>query len=294
MQSKYQEAISQYNTDYDYNEIKERVATLLDRHKEENNTKEVKMFLLNSVELTSLDVADNEDKILRMVERVNQFDSDYGELGHVASVCVYPVFANICHDSLENEDINITCVCGNFPSSQTFQEVKVAETAMAIHEGATEIDTVMPVGMFLAGDYEAVADELSELKEVCGNKPLKVILETGALKTLSNIKKAAVISMYAGADYIKTSTGKIAVGATPEAAYVMCEAIKEYYEKTGIQIGFKPAGGMKTVDDALSYYTIVKQILGDKWLNNKIFRLGTSSLANLLLNDITGKQEKYF
>ena len=294
MQSKYQEAISQYNTDYDYNEIKERVTTLLSHHKEENNNKAVKTFLFNSIELTSLDVTDNEDKILRMVEKVNQFDSDYGELGHVASICVYPIFANICHDSLENEDINITCVCGNFPSSQTFQEVKVAETAMAIHEGATEIDTVMPVGMFLAGDYEAVSDEISELKEVCGKKPLKVILETGALKTLSNIKKAAIISMYAGADYIKTSTGKIAVGATPEAAYVMCEAIKEYYEKTGIQIGFKPAGGMKTVDDALNYYIIVKQVLGDKWLNNKLFRLGTSSLANLLLNDITGKEEKYF
>ncbi len=294
MQSKYQEAISQYNTDYDYNEIQEKVTTLLSRHKEENNTKAVKTFLFNSIELTSLDVADNEDKILRMVERVNQFDTDYSELGHVASICVYPIFANICHDSLENEDINITCVCGNFPSSQTFQEVKVAETAMAIHEGATEIDTVMPVGLFLAGDYESVADELSELKEVCGTKPLKVILETGALKTLSNIKKAAVISMYAGADYIKTSTGKIAVGATPEAAYVMCEAIKEYYDKTGILIGFKPAGGLKTVDDALTYYTIVKQVLGDKWLNNRLFRLGTSSLANLLLNDITGKDEKYF
>ena len=271
MQSKYQEAISQYNTDYDYNEIQEKVTTLLSRHKEENNTKAVKTFLFNSIELTSLDVADNEDKILKMVERVNQFDTDYSELGHVASICVYPIFANIYHDS-----------------------VKVAETAMAIHEGATEIDTVMPVGLFLAGDYESVADELSELKEVCGTKPLKVILETGALKTLGNIKKAAVISMYAGADYIKTSTGKIAVGATPEAAYVMCEAIKEYYDKTGILIGFKPAGGMKTVDDALTYYTIVKQVLGDKWLNNRLFRLGTSSLANLLLNDITGKDEKYF
>lgn len=294
MLSKYQEAIRQYNTDYDYNQISERVASLLKHHKEENNTKAVKTFLLNSVELTSLDVADNEDKILRMIERVNQFDSEYSELGHIASVCVYPNFANLCHDSLENEDINITCVCGSFPSSQTFLEIKVAETAMAIHDGATEVDTVMPVGMFLAGDYEGVADEISELKQVCGDKPLKVILETGALKTLSNIKKAAIICMYGGADYIKTSTGKIAIGATPEAAYIMCEAIKEYYDKTGIQIGFKPAGGMKTVDDALNYYTIVKEVLGDKWLNNKYFRIGTSSLANLLLNEITGKEEKFF
>ena len=172
--------------------------------------------------------------------------------------------------------------------------MKVAETALAIQDGATEIDIVMPVGKFLSGDYEDIYDEISEIKYVCGDKKLKVILETGCLKTASNIKKAALLAMYSGADYIKTSTGKLEPAATPEAALVMCQAIKEYYDKTGIQTGFKPAGGMKTVEDALSYYTIVKEVLGDKWLNNKMFRLGTSSLANTLLNDILGEEVNFF
>jgi deoxyribose-phosphate aldolase len=172
--------------------------------------------------------------------------------------------------------------------------VKVAETALAIKDGATEIDIVMPVGKFLSEDYEGVADDIAELKAVCGDKKMKVILETGCLKTASNIKKASILSMYAGADYIKTSTGKLEPAATPEAAFVMCQAIKEYYEKTGIQIGFKPAGGMKTVKDALTYYTIVKEVLGEKWLTNQWLRLGTSSLANKLLSDITGDEVKFF
>ena len=165
---------------------------------------------------------------------------------------------------------------------------------MPIHYGATEIDIVQSVGKFLAGDYETVADEIAEIKDVCGNRKLKVILETGCLKTASNIKKASILAMYAGADYIKTSTGKLEPAATPEAAYVMCQAIKEYYDETGIQIGFKPAGGMKTVKDALTYYTIVKEVLGEKWLNNQMLRLGTSSLANKLLSDITGEEVKFF
>ena len=173
-------------------------------------------------------------------------------------------------------------------------EVKVAETAMALHDGATEIDIVMPVGKFLSGDYDGVAMEIQELKEVCGERSMKVILETGCLKSAVNIKKASIIAMYSGADYIKTSTGKLEPAATPEAAYVMCTAIKEYYEQTGIQIGFKPAGGMKTVEDALKYYTIVKEVLGEKWLTNKWLRLGTSSLANKLLSDILGEEIKFF
>jgi deoxyribose-phosphate aldolase len=225
---------------------------------------------------------------------VNQFDSKYPELGHVATVCVYPNFARICHDTLENEEVEIACVSACFPSSQSFIEVKIAETAMAIHDGATEIDIVMPVGKFLSGDYEGVAEEIQEIKEVCGDKKLKVILETGALKTASNIKKASILAMYAGADYIKTSTGKEKISATPEAAYVMCQAIKEYYDETGIQIGFKPAGGINTVTDALTYYTIVKEVLGDKWLTNKWFRMGTSRLANLLLSEIVGEEVKFF
>ena len=183
---------------------------------------------------------------------------------------------------------------GSFPSSQAAIEVKIAETALAVRDGATEIDIVMPVGKFLSGDYEGVCDDINEVKQACGDKAMKVILETGCLKTASNIKRPSILSMYAGADYIKTSTGKLEPAATPEAAYVMCQAIKEYYDETGIQIGFKPAGGLNSVMDALIYYTIVKEVLGDKWLTNKWFRLGTSRLANLLLSEIVGEETKFF
>ena len=292
--NKYEQTFAQYNLELDDEKVARQVEILLKEHLEENNTVEVKKFLLNSVELTTLKTTDSEESVLKFVEKVNEFDDKYPELGHVATVCVYPNFAKICHDTLENEEVEIACVSGSFPSSQTFIEVKVAETALAIKDGATEIDIVMPVGKFLSEDYEGVADDIAELKAVCGDKKMKVILETGCLKTATNIKKASILSMYAGADYIKTSTGKLEPAATPEAAFVMCQAIKEYYEKTGIQIGFKPAGGMKTVKDALTYYTIVKEVLGEKWLTNQWLRLGTSSLANKLLSDITGEEVKFF
>jgi len=292
--NKYEQTFAKYDLNLDDEKVARQVEILLKEHLEENNTVEVKKFLLNSVELTTLKTTDSEESVLKFVEKVNEFDDKYPELGHVATVCVYPNFAKICHDTLENEEVEIACVSGSFPSSQTFIEVKVAETALAIKDGATEIDIVMPVGKFLSEDYEGVADDIAELKAVCGDKKMKVILETGCLKTASNIKKASILSMYAGADYIKTSTGKLEPAATPEAAFVMCQAIKEYYEKTGIQIGFKPAGGMKTVKDALTYYTIVKEVLGEKWLTNQWLRLGTSSLANKLLSDITGAEVKFF
>ena len=292
--NKYEQTFAKYDLNLDDEKVARQVEILLKEHLEENNTVEVKKFLLNSVELTTLKTTDSEESVLKFVEKVNEFDDKYPELGHVATVCVYPNFAKICHDTLENEEVEIACVSGSFPSSQTFIEVKVAETALAIKDGATEIDIVMPVGKFLSEDYEGVADDIAELKAVCGEKKMKVILETGCLKTASNIKKASILSMYAGADYIKTSTGKLEPAVTPEAAFVMCQAIKEYYEKTGIQIGFKPAGGMKTVKDALTYYTIVKEVLGEKWLTNQWLRLGTSSLANKLLSDITGEEVKFF
>lgn len=292
--SKYEQAFRLYNCDLDDEAIARQVNTMLQEHLEENNTKEVKKFLFNSVELTTLKTTDSEDSVLRFVENVNRFDQEYPEMGNVATVCVYPNFAKICYECLENDNVEIACVSGSFPSSQTFLEVKVAETALAIKDGATEIDIVMPVGKFLAEDYEGVCDDIAELKAICGEKSMKVILETGCLKTTSNIKKASILAMYAGADYIKTSTGKLEPAATPEAAFVMCQAIKEYYDKTGIQIGFKPAGGMKTVKDALTYYTIVKEVLGEKWLTNKWLRLGTSSLANKLLSDIFDKEIKFF
>ena len=292
--SKYDQALSKYNTILDDEEIRQTVQKIIMEKVPENDTPEVKKFLMGSVELTSLHTTDSEESILAMTERVNDFDSAYPELPHVATICVYPCFANIVAQSLEVDGVEVAVVSGAFPSSQTFMEVKTIETALAIKDGATNVDIVMPVGKFLSGDYEGLCDDINELKQTCGEVPMKVILETGDLKTASNIKKAAILSMYAGADYIKTSTGKEKVSATPEAAYVMCQAIKEYYDETGIQIGLKPAGGINTVMDAIIYYTIVKEVLGKKWLTNYYFRLGTSRLANLLLSEIVGKETKFF
>ena len=292
--NKYEEALSKYNTELNDDDVKKAVENLLDKHLAENDNKEVKQFCLNSVELTTLKTTDSEESVLKFVEKVNKFDDVYPELGHVATVCVYPNFAKICHDTLENEDVEIACVGACFPSSQSFIEVKMAEVALALKDCATEIDIVQPVGKFLSGDYEGLCDEIQEIKSACGEHKLKVILETGCLGSASNIKKASILAMYAGADYIKTSTGKLEPAATPEAAYVMCQAIKEYYDQTGIQIGFKPAGGMKTVKDVLTYYTIVKEVLGEKWLTNQYFRLGTSSVANKLLSEILDKEVKFF
>lgn len=293
-QSKYEEALNKYNLDIDDAAVKEAVRTLIAEKVHENDTPEVKRFLMGSIELTTLKTTDSDTSVLAFTERVNEFDNQYPDLPHVATICVYPCFASIVSQSLEVDGVEIACVSGSFPSSQALLEVKVAETALAIKDGATEIDIVMPVGKFLSGDYEGVSDEINELKQVCGEHAMKVILETGDLGTASNIKKASILAMYAGADYIKTSTGKEKISATPEAAYVMCQAIKEYYDETGIQIGFKPAGGINTVMDAVIYYTIVKEVLGEKWLTNKWFRLGTSRLANLLLSEIVGEETKFF
>ena len=292
--SKYEQALSQYNTQLDDAKIAAQVAQLIEEKVAENDTPEVKKFLMGSIELTTLKTTDSEESVMRFTERVNDFDNDYPALPHVATICVYPRFASVVSETLQVEGVEVACVSGSFPSSQALIEVKVAEAALALKDGATEIDMVMSVGAFLSEDYETVCDEISELKAVCGERKLKVILETGLLPSASAIKKAGLLAMYAGADYIKTSTGKEKPAATPEAAYVMCQAIKEYYEKTGIQIGFKPAGGLNTVHDALVYYTIVKEVLGERWLTNQWFRLGTSRLANLLLSEVTGENVKYY
>ena len=293
--SKYEQALSQYNCELNDADIKAKVKDIIATKVPENDTLDVKKFLFGSIELTTLKPTDSDVSVMAFTERVNAFDNEYPNLPHVATICVYPCFAEIVKDTLEVEGVEIACVSGSFPSSQARIEVKVAETALAVKDGATEIDIVMPVGKFLSGDIEGVCDEIGELKAICGeNVPMKVILETGCLGTASNIKKASILAMYAGADYIKTSTGKEKISATPEAAYVMCQAIKEYYEKTGIQIGFKPAGGLNTVMDAIIYYTIVKEVLGEKWLTNKYLRLGTSRLANLLLSEIEGEEIKFF
>ena len=293
-ENKYEKALSLYNYDMTDEQVRETVKKIIAEKVPQNDTLEVKKFLMGSVELTTLKTTDSEESVMAFTERVNQFDEQYPDLPHVATICVYPCFAKTVAETLEVDGVEIACVSGSFPSSQALIEVKVAETALAVKDGATEIDIVMSVGKFLSGNYEEVADEIAELKSVCGEKKMKVILETGCLKTASNIKKASILSMYAGADYIKTSTGKLEPAATPEAAYVMCQAIKEYYEKTGIQIGFKPAGGLNTVMDAVTMYTIVKEVLGEQWLTNQWFRMGTSRLANLLLSEVTGVDTKFF
>ena len=293
-ESKYDYVLKEYTAAMSDAEVAAKVKEIIDTKVAENNTPEVKRFLFNCIDLTTLKCTDSEESVLAFTEKVNEFDDRYPDLENVAAICVYPNFAKIVSQSLEVEKVGIACVSGGFPSSQTFQEIKVAETALALHDGATEIDIVLSVGKFLSGDYESVCDEIQELKSICGEKHLKVILETGALKTSENIKKASILSIYSGADFIKTSTGKESPAATPEAAYVMCSTIKEYYAKTGTKIGFKPAGGINSVNDALVYYTIIKEVLGEEWLTNELFRLGTSRLANLLLSEIVGEETKFF
>ena len=278
--SKYDQMLSQYKTDLKDSDVAAKVAEIIEKKVPENDTLEVKKFLMGSVELTTLKTTDSEESVLAFTEKVNKFEDAYPELPHVATICVYPCYAKIVSQSLEVEGVEVACVSGSFPSSQALIEVKTVETALALKDGS--------------GDYETLCDEISELKAICGENKMKVILETGLLPSCSDIKKASLLAMYAGADYIKTSTGKEKPAATPEAAYVMCQAIKEYYQKTGIQIGFKPAGGLNTVHDALIYYTIVKEVLGEKWLTNQWLRLGTSRLANLLLSEVVGEEVKFF
>jgi len=294
LQDMYQQALNLYNFDIKDEDVKEAVKKIIAEKVPENDTPEVKKFMFGSICLTTLTTQDSDESVLRLVEKVNQFADEYPAMPHVATVVTYPRFAKLVAESLEVEGVIPTVVSGAFPSSQALLEIKVAETALAIKDGARNVDIVMHVGQFLSGDYETVCDEIREMKEACGKVPMKVILETGDLGSCANIKRAAILCMYAGADYIKTSTGKEKISATPEAAYVMCQAIKEYFQKTGIRIGFKPAGGINSVMDALTYYTIVKEVLGEDWLTNYYFRLGTSRLANLILSELEGKEVKFF
>lgn len=292
--SKIEQALSKYNCEVNDAEVAAAVKKIIEEKVPENNTDEVKRFMFGSICLTTLTTVDSAESVLQLVEKVNKFAHEYPAMPHVATVVTYPRFAKLVAQSLEVDGVIPTVVSGAFPSSQALLEIKVAETAMAIRDGATNVDIVMHVGEFLAGDYETVCEEIQEQKAACGDVPMKVILETGDLRNGSEIKIASLLSMYAGADYIKTSTGKEKVSATPEAVYIMCQAIKEYYDETGIMIGLKPAGGINTVTDALTYYTIVKEVLGEKWLTNYYFRLGTSRLANLILSDLEGKEVKFF
>ena len=292
--SKYDAALARYDIRLDDAEVTKAVDAIIEARIAANNTKEVKERLLSCLDLTSLHATDNDESILRLVERVNAFDNAHPDLPHVAALCTYPLFSGLVSQSLEADRVEVAAVSGGFPSSQTFTEVKVAETALAVADGADEIDIVINVGNFLAGNYEEMCQEIEELKQACKESHLKVILESGALKTASNIKKASLLSIYSGADFIKTSTGKTEPAATLEAAYVMCQAIKEYYEQTGTMIGFKPAGGISKTVDAVKYYCVVKEVLGEKWLTNEHFRIGASRLANNLLTDIWGTPTKFF
>lgn len=255
---------------------------------------EVYKFLLNSIDLTTLSTEDSERSVARFTNRVNDFDAEYPQYGHVAAVCVYSNFAEVVKDHLDVEGVDVCVVAGCFPSSQTFTAVKVADVALAVASGAQEVDVVLNIGMFLDENYEELCDELIELKNTAKDAKLKVILETGCLKTAAAIKRASILSMYCDADFIKTSTGKIYKGASLEAAYVMCRCIKEYYEQTGRKVGFKAAGGVRTTEDALNYYAVVKEVLGDEWLNRDLFRLGASSLANAVLSSLEAKEVKFF
>ncbi|WP_290460576.1 deoxyribose-phosphate aldolase [Bacteroides caecimuris] len=291
---KYHEVIGQSTVTTDDAFVKAEVERILDKNLKESMNADIYKFLFNCIDLTTLRATDSPRSVADFTERVNAFEEEHPEMKNVAAICVYPNFAQVVRAVLEVSSVDIACVAGGFPSSQTFPEVKVAEVALAVEGGADEIDIVLNVGYFLDGDYEGLCDEIAEIKHSCRDARLKVILESGALKTAENIRNAAILSMYSGADFIKTSTGKEYPGADLQAAYVMCQCIKEYYEKTGRMVGFKPAGGVRTPEDAVGYYCIVREVLGEKWLTNEFFRLGASGLANNLLTAITGTETKFF
>jgi len=291
--NKYDDLFMQYNCNLNDETVKKDIDKILAEHYAENDTKEVYKQCLNQIDLTSLNGSDTHTEIIAMVNKVNGFKKAFPHLKNVAAICVYPALVPVVKEHL-TEDIGIAAVAAGFPASQTFIEVKIAETAMCVLEGATEIDVVISIGEFLEGNYEAVYEELSEIKASCRHAHLKVILETGALKTATNIMKASILAMESGADFIKTSTGKIPVAATLEATYVMCHAIKEWNEKNNIKVSYKPAGGIVTTEDAVKHFTLVKEILGNEWLDNKMFRFGASRLANNLISSIEDKEVKYF
>ncbi len=284
---------SAYNCNLSDEKVTENVSKIIADNYKVNNNINVYKKLFSLIDLTSLGTTDNEKQIITFTEKVNQLSENFPEMENVAAICVYPCFVETVKNTLI-EDIEIAAVAAGFPSSQTFIEIKIAETALAVSQGASEIDIVLSVGKFLSENYDETFEEIEEIKSSCRNSHLKVILETGALATAKNIKKASLFCMEAGADFIKTSTGKTNPAATPEAAYVMCEAIREYYKNTGKKVGFKAAGGISTTEDAVKYYCIVKEILGEEWLNSSLFRLGASRLANNLLTDIYKKEVKYF
>ena len=291
---KYLDTLNKYDINLNDEEIKSEVAQIIADNYEANNTEEVLKFSLGCIDLTTLNPTDNEDRVREFTQKVNEFEELYPELDNVASICVYPNFAEVVSMNLDVTEVDTTVVAAGFPSSQTFDEIKIAECALAVSKGADEVDIVINVGQFLQGQYEEMCDTITECKEACRGKIFKVILETGALKSASNIMKASILAIYAGADFIKTSTGKLDPAATPEAVLVMCKGVKAYFEQTGSKIGIKVAGGVRTPEDAVKYYSIVKAVLGEEWLTKDLYRIGASSAANNLLSAIVGKSVKHF
>lgn len=264
-------------------------------------TEQVYKDCFSMMDLTTLKTDDTPASVTKLVEKVNAFHNTFPEWPYPASVCVYSNFASTVKE-VRKGDFNITVVSACFPSSQSFMEVKLKEVEMAVEQGADEVDIVLALNAFLAGDYESAAEEIRQVRRVIdetagkqGRKVhLKVILETGLLKTPENIAEASFLAMEAGADFIKTSTGKVDINATPQSAYVMCECIAKYYSATGKKIGFKPAGGISSAADALCYYSIVASLLGKEWLNKELFRFGVSRVANSILSAVEQKTVSYF
>ena len=275
-------------------QVAEEVAHLKSAAKGNENI-DVYKFCYSTIDLTTLSCNDSEESVTKFAKRAVEFYNAYPDIPNVASICIYPSFVETVGLAVDGSPMRITSVAGGFPASQTFLEVKMLEVAMAVENGADEVDIVMNVGKMLTGEYDEAANEVEVLRQEAGEETLlKVIIESGALKTPDLIRKASLLSMFAGADFVKTSTGKIDVAATPEAAVVMCHAIKDYYEKTGRKVGFKAAGGVRTAEDAALYYTIVKEILGEEWITTDLFRIGASSAANNIISSIVGEPVKFF
>lgn len=292
---KYQAAISASHVTTDDAQVAAQVQKILDEHLQENMRPEVYEYLLHTVDLTTLSTSDSERSVAAFTQRVNKYQTQHPDNLNVASICVYSNFAQVVRANLEVSDVNVAVCSACFPSSQAHLETKIAETALAVQDGADEVDVVLNVGYFLDGAYEELSDEIAELKATIGDRNLKVILETGLLKSAANIRAAAILAMYSGADFIKTSTGKIYPGASLEAAYVMCQCAKEYFEKHGRMVGIKVSGGIHTTEDAVKYYTIVREVLGEQWLEgNDHFRIGASSVANQLYQSFSGATDKPF
>ncbi|OQX77398.1 MAG: deoxyribose-phosphate aldolase [Bacteroidetes bacterium 4484_276] len=268
--------------------IKSRINGCLSSKLSENERNKALRTLLNCIDLTSLEGSDTKVKIFSICERAKTFNKEGKDIPNVAAVCFYPPFIGLAKKLLEGTDIKVATVAAGFPAGQTPLPIKMAEVKYAVDEGADEIDIVISRGKLLANNCREVYDEVSKLKELSNEAKLKVILETGELETVFKIRRASEISIKAGADFLKTSTGKIKPAATPEAFLIMLDTIKEYHEKTGIKIGIKAAGGISEPEDALVYYQLVKHVLGKEWLNNKLFRIGASRLANKLVDEIKG------